>query len=166
MSYIIAFWLNVEILPQSLNAANLVKTNLDSLLHNLMQKTPIEKANELRDVFVAVSEFAGHSSAPINVNRPNQAYDIARLAAWLMSFAIESSNFANGRVSNASARLVVMGVTSTLSRTMQRLSPIQTPAQAHLVFATDLQACLDSIQEIRVGDFVLNCSVGCFMLDM
>lgn len=86
-------------LLQSLREANLVRTNLDKVLHNIAQKSPMERAEALWEVFVAISEFARHSSAPINVNRPNQAHDLSRLAASLISVALDPSNFANANVS-------------------------------------------------------------------
>lgn len=110
----------------------------------------MDRAEALQELFDAMSEFAKQSAAPVNEDKPNEAYDIFRLAAWLMRFALDASNFVDDQMSRASARLVVIKVTSALSRTIRALEQAPAPAQAHLVFNTSLQDCTDAIQRIRV----------------
>ena len=68
-------------LPQSLDEAKFLQDELDTLLRNMLQKTAMERAEALHNVFDTFSQFALQSS---NINNPNEAYDLSRLPAWLM----------------------------------------------------------------------------------
>ena len=81
---LIAFLLNCQNLLQSLDEAKFLQDELDTLLRNMLQKTAMERAEALHNVFDTFSQFALQSSEPVNINNPNEAYDISRLPAWLM----------------------------------------------------------------------------------
>ncbi len=142
-------------LLQSLDKANLLRTNADNLYRDVVQMSPMERAEAFQELFDTMSQFATQSTAPINVAKPNEAHDLSRLAAWLMRVSLDASNFVDNQLSRASARLVVVRVTSDLSRTIRALQS-RTPAQAHLVFNTTVQDCIDAFQDIRVGDIMLD----------
>ena len=161
---LIAFLLNCRNLLQSLDEAKFLQDNLDTLLRNMLQKTAMERAEALHNVFDTFSQFALQSSEPVNINNPNEAYDLSRLPAWLMWVGLDESNFVNDnpasvQLTRDSLRRVVIRVTYALARTIVRLEPTPRPALAHRVCPTTLTDCIRAVQQIRVGDFAWDCSV-------